>query len=163
MGLSIANLGLDIIREVVGIVAGENLAARHRGLRGSAPHLLDVVLVIGVDDGRNIEVGLATPAREHDLSEHARLVLRALLDGVEVADVGVRELNSGLLGIAHSDGVDAVSILVRGEIDGSGLVVKGPESDGTSASKSSRADKGKDRGGEEHLEFGGCCWAWCRD
>jgi hypothetical protein len=147
-----SDLGLDVIREVVGVVAGEHLAARHGGLRVGRVHLLDVGLVVGINDGRDVEVGGATPARELDLTEHTGLVLLTISDGVEVADILIRELNSGLLGVAHSDRVHDVRVLVGSEVDGALDIIKSPEGDGRSVGESGRASKSKDRGGEMHLE-----------
>lgn len=145
------DLGLDVVREVVGIVAGEDEAARHGPEGLGRVHLLDTVVVMGVNDGGDVEVGLALPARELDLSEHARNVLLAVGDGIEVADVLIGKLDGGLLGIAHNDGVHGEGVLVGGEVDGALDVIKSPEGDRVGASKSGRADKGKDRGSEMHL------------
>ena len=104
--------------------------------------LLDVFLVRGIDDRGDVEVGLAVPAREVDLAEHAGRVLVTLLDGVEVTDVGLGEVDSGLLSAADSDSVDVGRARVGGEVDGADLIVKGPESDLASA------DSGGERGNE---------------
>lgn len=138
----ICDLGLDVVRKVVGIVAREHLATRHGRLGLGRPHLLDVFLVRGIDDRGDVEVGLAVPAREVDLAEHAGRVLVTLLDGVEVTDVGLGEVDSGLLSAADSDSVDVGRARVGGEVDGADLIVKGPESDLASA------DSGGERGNE---------------
>jgi hypothetical protein len=149
----LSNLGLDIIGEPVGIVARELLAARHGRGTSLGPHLLDVVLVVGVDNGRDVEVRLAVPATEGDLTEHARLVLVALLDSVEVTDVLVREIDGNLLSTADSDGLGALKARVRGEDDGALLVIKGNKGDGGSSSVGSRGDEANESGSELH--FGG--------
>lgn len=156
----LSDLSLNVVRQVVGVVAREDLAARHGGLGVGRVHLLDIGLVVGIDDGRDVEVGHATPARELDLTEHTGLVLLALSDGVEVANVLIRELNSGLLSAAHSDRVNVVRVLVGGEVDGTLDIVKSPEGDGGSVGESGRASKSKDRSGEMHLEWYWLVYTW---
>lgn len=146
------DLGLDVIREVVGIVAREDDAARHGEVRVGRVHLLDAVLVVGVDDGRDVEVGLALPAGELDLAEHARLVVCTIGNSVEVADVLVRELDGSLLSAADDDRVDGEGVLVGGEVDGTLDIIQSPEGDRVRAGNGSGAGKGKDGSGEMHLE-----------
>lgn len=162
--LLMGNLGLDIIREVVGIVAREDHAARHGRLGVGREHLLDVVLVLGLDDGRDVEVSLALSTVELDLAEHARGVLLSLGDGVEVANVLVREGHSLLLRGVDLDGLHIPGVFVGGEVDGTADVVKGPEGDLSGGGNGGRAEKSKDGGGELH--FGGCSvglWKACFD
>lgn len=156
----VSNLGLLIVGQVVGVVAGELLAARVGGHGLGRVHLLDVVGVAGDNDGRNVKVGLAHPATEGHLAEHASAsVLATLNDGPVVSNVLVRELDSGVLLVAHNDGVDVGISGVRGEVHGADLVVKSLEGDLGGSSVGSRGNKGHDSSSELHvggvLRFGG--------
>jgi len=146
------DLGLNVVRKVVGIVAREDDTSRHGVERFGRVHLLDVALVVGVNDSRDVEVSLALPASELHLAEHTRRVLLAISDGVEVANILLGELNSGLLAAADNDGVGTVDVVIGGEVDGTLDIIKSPEGDGAGASESGRASKGKDGRGEMHLE-----------
>lgn len=150
MGL-LSDLGLDVVGKVVGVVAREFLAARHGGLGLGRPHLLDAVLVIGIDNGGDIEVGLSVLARELDLAKHARLVLLALFDGVEVANELVGELDGRLLRVVDLNGVEGVLVVVGSEVDCALRIVESPECDLVGrADESGRAEKGKNGSGEMH-------------
>lgn len=150
--LLLGSLGLDVVRQVVGVVAREVDAARH-GLQGlGREHLLDVVLVVGVDNGGDVKVGQAVPAAKVDLAEHAGDVVGALLDGVEVALPGIGEGNSGVLSTADLDGVDVGAAGVGGEVDGALSVVQGPEGDAGGRRESRGGNEGSNRGGETHFE-----------
>jgi hypothetical protein len=153
----VSNLGLDIIGQVVGVVAREVLAARHGLLGVSGPHLLDAVLVVGVNDGRDIEVGEAHPASEEKLAKHAGLVLRALGDSVEVALVVLGELNGGVLSGADGDRLDLSAAGGRSEDNLASSVIKSLESDGSSVDSGGSGSKAEERSSEMHLEvlFGG--------
>lgn len=121
------DLGLDVIREPVGVVAGEDLAAGH-GLAGvGGPHLLDVVMVGGVDNGRDVKVGEAVPAAELDFAEHARDVFSVGRIGIPVAYPRIRELNGGVLRGAHRDGFERRGAGVASEDQGTVNAVKSPE------------------------------------
>lgn len=148
----LGDLGLDIVGKVVGVVAGEDLATRHGGLGTSRPHLLDVVVVTGGNNGRDVEVGQAVPAAELNLAEHTGNVGLASLDGIVVADPGVRELDGGLLSVVDSDGSDGGRSRVASEVDGTLDVVEGPEGDGGGAGNSGRGEKSQDGSSELHLE-----------
>lgn len=152
----VSDLGLDIIREPVAVVTREGLAARHGGGSRLGPHLLDVVLVVGVHDSRDIEISLAVPATEGDLTKHAGLISLALLDSIEVANVLVREVNSNLLGRANSDRFGAFVTRVRGEDDGPLLVVKSDKGDRGGGSIGSRGDEADESSSELHV--GGMIW-----
>ncbi|KAI6767204.1 hypothetical protein HG531_011564 [Fusarium graminearum] len=147
----LSNLGLDVVREPVAVVAGECLAARHGSVARGGPHLLDVVLVVGVDDSRDVEVSLAVPATEGDLTEHTRLVLLALLDSVEVTDVLVREGDGNVLATADGNGLRARETRVRSEDDGALLVIKSLEGDSGSGSIGSRGNEANESGSELHF------------
>lgn len=114
----LGGFGLDVVGEVVGIVAGEDFTARHGALGLSRVHLLDAVLIVGVDNGGDVEEGQAVLARELDLAEHASLVLLALGDGVEVTDEVIRELDSLLLRAVDRHRVQGVLVVVGSEVDG---------------------------------------------
>lgn len=148
----LGDLGLDIVGEVVGVVAGEDLAARHGGVGASGPHLLDVAVVARSDDGRDVKVGQAVPAAKLDLTEHAGDVGLASGDSVVVADPGVGELDGLVLGAVDNDRVKGSRLGVAGEVDGTLNVVEGPEGDGGGAGDSGRGNKGHDGGSEMHFE-----------
>lgn len=147
-----SDLGLDVIREVVGVVARERVATGLGLLGVNGPHLLDVVLVVGVDDGRDVKVGEAHPATEEELSEHTRSIVFTVGDGVEVALVVLGELDT--LGLAALDGHRLLLGAAggRGEDDLAGDIVKGLEGDGSGADSGSRGDEAKERLGELHFE-----------
>lgn len=151
----LSHLGLDVIREPVDVVAREDFTARHGGEAAGGPHLLDVVVVVGVNNGRDVEVSLSLPATELDLAEHARDVLVTLLDGVVVANVVVGEVNSGLLLVADSHRVDFRGARAGSEVDGANLVVEGPEGDLASGDRGSSGSESQKSGGELHLERSG--------
>lgn len=147
----VSDLGLDIVREPVAVVTRESLAARHGGGSRLGPHLLDVVLVVGIHDGRDIEISLAVPAAEGDLTKHTGLISLALLDSVEVANVFVREVDSNLLGRADSNRFGALITRVRGEDDGALLVVKSDKCDRGSGGIGSRGDEADESSSELHV------------
>lgn len=155
----LGSLSLDVIREVVGVVAGEVDTARHGLIGLSREHLLDVVLVVGVDNGRDVEVGQSVPAAKVNLAKHAGDVGIALLDGVEVALPGVREGNSGVLAAVDGDGGNISIARVAGEVDGALNIVQGPEVDGGGGRESRRGNESSNRGSEMHFEglFGFVC------
>lgn len=147
----LSNLGLDVVGEPVAVVTREGLATGHGGVAGLGPHLLDIVLVVGVNDGRDVEVGLAVPTTESDLAEHAGLVLGTLLDGVEVTNVLIREVNGNLLSTAHGNGLGALKTRIRGEDDGTLLVIESDKGDGGSSSVSSRGNEASESSSELHV------------
>ena len=79
---------------------------------------LDAVVVIWVDDGRDIEVGGASKAVETDLSEHAWNVGGAIRDGVPVANPAGWEGLVGGLGAGDDELGDALKASVWSEDDG---------------------------------------------
>lgn len=148
----LSSLGLDVIRQVVGVVAREVLAAGHGLIAGSREELLDVVLVVGVNNSRDVEVGQSLPAAEVDLTEHAGDVGIALLDGVPVALPGVRESDGGVLAGAGSDGVNVGAARVAGEVDGALSVVQGPEANAGSAGEGRGGNESSNRSSETHFD-----------
>lgn len=161
--LLLSDLGLNIVRQVVSVVAREDDAARHGRVGLGRVHLLDVVLVAGVDDGRDVEVGLALGAGELDLAEHAGGVLLALGDGVEVADVALGEVDGGLLRRVDGDGIHGPAVLVGSKVDGATDVIESPEGDLASRGQGGGAESGENGGGELHLEgFQKVCEDWLR-
>lgn len=109
-------------------------------------------MVVGVDNGRDVEVGHAVPATEVDLAEHTGDVGSTLLDSVVVANPSIGE-GDGLLGsAADSDGGELVETRVGSEVDGSLNGVQSDKGDGSS--------KGSGRGGDESGESSSelhCC------
>lgn len=84
-------LGLDVIREVVGVGAGECHAAGHRSFGVGRVHLVDASRVLRVDDGRDIEVGGACIAVEGELGQHTGGVGSAAGVRVRVASPAIRD------------------------------------------------------------------------
>lgn len=150
----VSGSGLDVIREVVGGVAREVLAAGDGTESLVGPHLLDVVGVVRLDDGRDVEVGQAVPATEDDLSEHTLMGVGALRNGNEVTDEGLRHGDDGLLSVADSDRGNAELVLVAGEEDGTGLVVQSPEGESGSLGDGGRAEDGEEGGSKLHFDSG---------
>jgi len=148
----VSDLGLDIIREVVGVVAREALAAGHGLLGVGRVHLLDAVLVVGVNDSRDVEVGEAHPATKEQLAEHTGLVRGALSNSVEVALVVLRELNSGVLGVADGDRLNLGAARRGSEDDSTSDVVQGLESDLSSVNGGGSGSKAEERSSEMHLD-----------
>lgn len=149
----VGNLGLDIVGEVVGVVARKYRAARHGRLAASGIHLLDIVLVVGVDDGGDIEVGHAAPSAKVDLTKHTRSIFLALLDSVIVTDPLVREVDNSLLLVVAGDRGDLGETRVRGEVDGADEVIEGPEGDTGGAGGSCGGNESQSRGSETHFGF----------
>lgn len=87
--------GSDIVPLVVSVRARESLAARDGSVAVEREDLLDAIVVIWVDNRRDVEVGSASEAIETHLSEHAWSVRCTLGDGVPVANPAGRE---GLVG-----------------------------------------------------------------
>jgi len=108
----------DVIPLVVGVAAGEGLAARDWGAAVEREDHLDAVVVIWVDDGRDIEVGGASKAVETDLSEHAWNVGGSIRDGVPVANPAGWEGLVGGLGAGDDELGDALKASVWSEDDG---------------------------------------------
>lgn len=149
----LGGLGLDIIGVPVGVVARPDLAAGHGPLTLLGPHLLDVVVVIGVDDGGHIEVGQADPAVEVDLTEHAGGVGLALLDGPVVADPVVGEGDSLVLLVVDGDGRKLLVSGVGSEGNGAGNTIQSPEGNAGGADGSGGGDEG--HGGSSEMHFKG--------
>lgn len=155
----LSDLGLDIVRQPVDVVAGKDLAARHGSESAGGPHLLDVVVIVGVDNGRDIKVGSSVPATKVDLTEHARDVLVTLLDGIVVANVVGGELDSSLLLVADSDGINVGVARAGSEVDGADLVVEGPK--GHLASSDGRGSGSEGHESSRELHFDGCVCVLC--
>lgn len=139
--------GLDVVGKVVGKVAREGDTARDGLLLIGRPHLLDVVLVIGIDNGRDVEVRDVVPAIEGDLAEHARDVGLALPDCIPVSLPAMREGDGDVL-VTRDHGVwDLGGVRVAGEVDGAVDGVLGHEGDRVLGG-------GHDGGGEEGDKLG---------
>jgi hypothetical protein len=151
----VGNLGLDVIREPVAVVAREDFTAGSEASVLGGPHHLDVVMVVGVDNGRDVEVGHAVPATEVDLAEHTGDVGGTLLDSVVVADPSIGEGDNLLGSVADSDGGEVVEAGVGSEVDGSLNAVQSDKGDGSSEG----SGRGGDESGESSSELH-CC-GWC--
>jgi len=108
----------DVIPLVVGVGAGEGLAAGDWGAAVKREEHLDAVVVIWVDDGGDIKVGGASEAVEACLSEHTWDIGGSLRDGVPVANPAGWEGLVGGLGAGDDELGDALKASVWGEDDG---------------------------------------------
>lgn len=144
--------GSDVVPFVVGVRAGEGLAARD-GLRAVLGHEhLYPVVVVGVNNGGDVEVGVACETVEAELTEHAWLVLGAGGDRVEVSDPGVGE---GCISSTHAwddEGWDLFEGRLRGEVDGSFGVVLVDEVDCVGGSEGCK--RGGCEEGSSEMHFG---------
>lgn len=151
-------LGLDVIRQVVGIGAREEVAARSdqgvgqagAGEAGRVDHL-DAVDVVGVDDGRDVKEGLTGPAVEGDLAEHARDVGLTGRDRVEVALPVLGDIDDDALESRHDGGGDHTSTGVAGEVDGAVGGILGDQSDSVGSGSKGGAGKEGSKRGELHI------------
>lgn len=125
----VGDLGLDIVGQVVGVVAGEGLAARGGRLGADGPHLLDAVVIAGINNGRDIKVGQAVPALEGNLTEHAGDVVLAGRDGVPVANPALGDLDRVLLSTLDLERGNFSVADAGGEVDGAVSLVKRLEVD----------------------------------
>lgn len=117
------SLSLDIIGLHVHMCAREVRASGNWGVGGSREDLLYAVDIIGVDNGRDIVVDLASEAIETDLSKHTRNIGSAFRDRVPVADPASGE---GLVGgtvAGDGDGGERLETLLRCDDDGAGCRV----------------------------------------
>lgn len=85
----------DVVPLVVGVCARESLTSRERSLEVLWSDHLDAIVVIWLDDGRDIEICVTIVALESDLAEHTWDILSALGDRVPVANPGVWEGSVG--------------------------------------------------------------------
>jgi len=155
--LLVGDLGLDVIGQVVSVVARPLLTTRGNGGVGSRVHHLDIVVVVGDDNGRNVEVGLAQPAVKGNLSKHAATsVLLALLNSVSVANPAGGELDRSIVVAGDGDRVNGGHASSRGEVNGTLGAVLVEELDGVGADHggSSSSNKGSELR-ELHFE---CSW-----
>ena len=159
----LGGLGLDVVGQVVGVVAGEGLAARGRGLGLGRVHHVDTVVVSGVDDGRDIEVGQAVPALEVDLGEHAGDVVAAAGDSVGVANEAVAksDIDGGTAG--NGDGVDTLDTGAGGDVDGTLSVVGRDEAKDVVSLDGGSQAKGSDSAERNHFECGRGCFEKVQD
>ena len=153
-----SRLGLNVIGQVVGVGAREDVAARGDqgvgqaggGEAGRVDHL-DAVDVVGVDDGRDVKEGLTGPAVEGDLAEHARDVGLAGRDRVEVALPVLGDIDDDALESRHDGGGDHTSTGVAGEVDGAVGGILGDQSDGVGSGRKGSAGEEGSKAGELHL------------
>ena len=128
------------------MAAGEGLSA------GGGPHLLDVISVKRVHNGRDVIVGEVIPSVEVDLAEHAGDVVSTVLDGVEVANVGHRELDLDLLSSLDGDGSNLSHTGVASEVDGASGLVQRPEGHGVGTGNGSGGSEDESLS-EMHFDF----------
>lgn len=141
----------NVIPLVVGVGAGECLAARYRGAAVEREDLLYAVGVIWVDDGRDIKVGGACEAIETDLAEHAWDVFGALGDGVPVANPAGWEGLVGGLRAGDDELGNALKTSVLGEDDGALSAVLVDEVDCASRGEGCKRGGCEDGAEELHL------------
>ncbi len=87
--------GCNVIPLVVSVGARESLASRDGSAAVQGEDLLDALVIIRVDNSRNVEVSGTSEAIETDLSKHARDVCLAVRNRVPVSNPSCRE---GLIG-----------------------------------------------------------------
>lgn len=146
------DLGLDVVPDVIGVIARERLAARGRRLGRGGVHLLDAVVVVGLDDGRDVEVGEAVPSLEGDFAQHAGDVGLAVRDGVPVADPALGDGGGDLVVAGDLDGVELLVAGAGGEVDGPVGVVKGHEGDGVGGDRKGGGAEDRQNLSELHLD-----------
>lgn len=86
-------LCLNVVGLVVGVIAWEYVAAGDGRRCYLGPHLLDVGMVVGINNGGDVEIGYAHPALEGDFAKHTRHIWTALGDGVPVANPALGEVD----------------------------------------------------------------------
>jgi len=82
----IGGLSLDVIWKVVGVGAREGLAAGERSGEALWEHHLDSLMIIRLNDSRNIKVSDSVPTIESDLAQHARNIGGAFRNRVPVSN-----------------------------------------------------------------------------
>ena len=138
--------GGDVVGLVVGVGAGEGLAARQRGVAVLGEDHLDAVDVVGVDDGRDVKVvGARVPVPAH-LAEHAWDVGGPVVVRVPVADPGVGEIDAGGAVACDGDGIDGRERLLGREDDVAGRTVLVDELDGVGCCQREEGRGGSDEG-----------------
>ena len=147
-------LGLDVVGEVVGKVAREDDAARDGLLLAGGPHLLDVVLVIGVDDGRDVKVGDAIPRVEGNLAQHAGDDGLTISDGEPVSLPAVSDLDRHVLSTGNLGVWDLGHVGVAGEVDCAVKVVLGHKGDRVGSVGGNCGRQERDELGELHIGSG---------
>lgn len=155
----LGNLGLHIIGALVDVVARVDNAARHGiicqsiALLIDGKHLLDVVIILGMVNSRDVEEGLAFVTAKADLANDAVLVGLALLDGVEHASEAGGEVDFGLLVVVDGDGVHLRGARAGHEVDSALNSVEGPEADRVGGDGSGGGSKAKEGLGEVHFDL----------
>jgi len=125
----LCGLGLDIVPEVVRVVAGEVVTARGRGGVVCREDLLDSVEVIGVDDCRDVEESDAAPTIEGHLTQHAGNVRCAIGNGVPVPYPADRDVNLDILAARDLNRRNSGKAGIGGEDDFPGSLIERLESD----------------------------------
>lgn len=139
----------NVVPLVVGVGAREGLAARHGVAGVHWEDHLHTLVVVGVDNGRDVKVGCAGEAVEANLTEHTGNIWLALRDGVPVASPAGRE---GLVGSGHAwddELRNGLETEIRGEDDGALGVVLVDKVD--RASRSEGCKRGGCEDGAEEL------------
>ena len=114
---------LDIIPLVVGVGAGESLAARDRLVGILWEEHLDTVDVVRVDNGGDIKVGCSSKAVESNLAKHAWDIFRSLGDRVKVTNPSSWEGDIASGEAFDSEFVNGRQTLLCGEDNGTGGAV----------------------------------------
>ena len=156
---AVGGLGLDIIRGDVHVGAASHVrAARDGGLAVVGVDLVDTIRVLGVDDGRDVEVGQTSPAVEGDLAQHAHGVGGIGGNGIPVANPSIGEVDGDGVAARDSGVIDTLTTRSGSEVDSTVRGVHGLEGDLVgSACQSGRGKEGKSA--EEHVD-GGWWLSW---
>lgn len=115
--------GLDVVRQVVGVGACKAPAARDRLLGVDRVHLVDALLIVGLDNGRHVKVGgirVRVPSKLGQHARHAQVVARR--HRVAVASPAVGELDGDVL---TGGDLGVFNFRVARPDDGAGDVVHG--------------------------------------
>ena len=145
----VRGLGLQVIIPlVVGEGTGEDIATRRWLRRASWPDLLDADVVIGLNNGRDVEEGQAIPAVEADFSEHTRFKRFAIQDGEEVALPAIRNLDLDIIVSLDADRFKMFVSRVVVEVNCAVEVVLGLESNRV-VSRDNRGQGGQEKSKRE--------------
>ncbi len=111
--------GGDVVPLVVGVCARESLASGDGRVAVFGEHHLHALVIIWVDDGRDVEVRCATEAVEAELGQHARHVWGTFGDGVDVTDPVLGEGLVGGVQALNDEIGDFFQACLGGDDDGS--------------------------------------------
>lgn len=105
-GILSGGQSLDIVWLVVCVGAWESLASREGRLALFWVHHLDAIVVVRVDNGRDVKVVVALPSVPGDLTKHTRDIRSSLGDGVPVSNPAIWEGDRLVTVTRESDAAD---------------------------------------------------------